>query len=181
MFVERLTNKDLNELCEKLIFPKYDYAMVKEIDEDFLKNNGLKENQVYEQIPECFKNIKETDSGKLFLGYIIKNIKLKNTELEMEIKKISFTYFSWTDGYWLDDMSSYLTINDFRTCSIFPPSINGMVSQKDWYKFMYSKFGEEYLTALKSYIKNENDKKIKELRKKMDNNIQMLDEITRDN
>lgn len=181
MFIERLTNKDLKELCKKLIFPKYDYAMVKEIYEYFLKNNGLKENQTYEQIPECFKNIKEPDSGKLFLGYIIKDIKRKNDELQMKIEKISFEYFGWVNGYWLDVMPVCLTINDFCSCQIFPPSVNSMVSQKDWYKFMYSKFGEEYLIALKSYLKNENDKKIKESSEKMDSNMQMLDEITRGN
>lgn len=177
MFVEKLTKKDLKELFNKLICKKYNYAKVEEIDDDFLKNNGLEKDKEYSQMPECFKNIKDVKNGKYFYGYSLDNIQQKDGFLLASFSGLFFDDVSWVNGYFLGDGSYALLINDFNFKS-FPYSL--LDDNTQWQKYMYSKFGEEYLSALKSYLENNKNEKINNEIKDQNEQIKkIINEITK--
>lgn len=144
-------------MFNKLICKKYGYAKVEEINDDFLKTNGLEKDKEYSQMPVCFKNINDSKNGKYFFGYSLENIKQKDGLLLVHFNGLHFDDVSWVNGYYLGDRNYALLINDFNFFSL---PYNLIENNTQWQKYMYSKFGEEYLSALKLYLENNKTEKI---------------------
>lgn len=177
MFVEKLTKEDLKELFAKLVCKKYDCQIAQEIDENFIKDLGLEANKVYGQIPNCLKKYMDPKNGGKFFGYSLKSIQRKNDNMVVLFDKISFEAPNQINGYFLDETSFALIIDDFSFSSL---PRNLIDDKMEWYRFMCSKFGKVYLSALDSYLYNEKNKKIEKANQKLEeNNKKIISELTK--
>lgn len=61
-----------------------------------------------------------------------------------------------------------ILINDFEVIGLTKAANDNNFDNTKYYKFMYNKFGEEYLTALKEYNERENKAKLEYEQKKAD-------------
>jgi len=167
MFVEKLNKKDLNEFLKSNVFKSY--AKVEEIKENFLKENDLMLVKNYTVIPDIFKNIECDESNQIFCGLRLLDMEKIDECMLIEYETIKFTFASWVKAYVLDNLPLVLKVNDFKF-EIFPYShdLNSLNKDLLWQQFMYSKFGEEYLTALKMHLENEKAKKLEKVNKEIE-------------
>lgn len=167
MFIERLTKKDLFDFLKKNVFKSY--AKVEKIKENFLKENGLTLTKNYTVIPDIFKNIECTECNQIFCGLRLLDMGKIDEYTSIEFETIKFTYASWTNAYVLDNLPLVLKANDFKF-EIFPYSydLNSLNKDLIWQRFMYSKFGEEYITAFKKYLIEERVKELEKLSQKIE-------------
>lgn len=176
MFVEKLTKKDFSEFLKNNAFTSYSIA--KEIEQNFIEKNNLKLNYPYEKIPEIFKNIKSDFNRHIFSGFKFNYITKNNESLIVNYEIYQFTYASWVGAYILDNLPLVMNVSDFTfQCLPFTYDID---INKDiiWYQFMYSKFGEEYLTALKGHLESKKNNKIKKISEECDKeNKEIIEEV----
>lgn len=104
------------------------------------------------------------------LDYVVKSVSIYNSSpgiltvnLRIQDKEFPLTV---TDSY---------TLNDFDLLQNKQYFFN-IIPQLEYFSFMYNKFGEEYLTALKTHLENEKQQKIKEIDRK---NNKIIEELTK--
>lgn len=179
MFIEKLTKNELNEYFEKNIFSGF--AKVEEINKKFLKQNKLKVEKQYTEIPEVFKDIQTDESNKIFCGYRLKDIKTKDGDLYLSYDIVKFTYASWIGAYTLDEISTVIILNDFSIdCLPFRFDLDAVNKNANWCKYLHSKFGEEYLTVYKAHLEELKNQELNKLILEIDfKNKKRIDELMR--
>jgi len=116
--------------------------------ENFLKNQYIQNNLDY-----VVKSVSIYNSSP---GILTVNLRIQDKEFPLTV----------TDSY---------TLNDFDLLQNKQYFFN-IIPQLDYFSFMYNKFGEEYLTALKTHLENEKQQKIKEIDRK---NNKIIEELTK--
>lgn len=102
-----------------------------------------------------------------------------DNNLIITFNTINFQSCGWVNDYFLDEIPFALIINDFSFDSL-PFHLIGGNKSLEWFQYMYSKFGEEYLTALKTHLENEKNKELEKINKTIeDKNKEIINELTK--
>ena len=113
---------------------------------------------------------------KMFDISFYENTQFTGTTITKKDNSIKIHSYDNTGSYFWDDIDIYLTIMDFDCYQNY----SGVSRDKliEYYSFMFSNFGEEYLTALKTHLENEKTKELEKVSKKIEEkNNKVIEEI----
>lgn len=175
MFVEKLTEKDLKKYFKKMA--KKDYSKVEEINSNFLKENNLNTETSFIHIPKVFSNIENIHKqNNIFCGFYLNEIKDNKNCICAVFNVVKFYYCSWTSSYILDETNVVMNVNDFAID--FIPMYYSLKNNLDWQKYLYKKFGEEYLDTLKQHLQKQAEEELNNKREHLEyKNKKHIDEI----